>query len=216
MTEAIARETKSQGDQVARHSRLLNRGGSTGRRRHDLDQETHPEASTSGSHHANQEENKPTLRKQGPASRDLGSRNRNRNISQSQCFQTSEGRHHRWNGEWPKNGGKARQRRQVRKAVPSHNLQENSQPRFCQLDTTVARRNRPVKSRRGLRQAPRGRSKRRLAQARRNQHAKESLEEARSDRKEIPADAQGIKGTRVAAARLSRRRGGQATTHTRA
>ena len=105
---------------------------------------------------------------------------------------------------------------QVRKAVPSHNLQENSQARFCQLDTTVARRNRPVKSRRGLRQAPRGQDKRRPAQARRNHHTKESLEEARSDRKEIPADAQGIKGTRVATARLFRRRGGQATTHTRA
>ena len=76
VTEAIARETKSQGDQVARHPRLLSQGGSTGRRRHDLDQATHPEAPTSGSHHSNQEENKPTLRKQGPASRDLGSRNR--------------------------------------------------------------------------------------------------------------------------------------------
>ena len=76
VTEAIAQETKSQGDQVARHPRLLNQGGSTGRRRHDLDRETHPEASTSGSHHSNQEENKPTLRKQGPASQDLGSRKR--------------------------------------------------------------------------------------------------------------------------------------------
>ena len=76
VTEAIARETNSQGDKVARHPRHLNRGGSTRRRRHNLDRETHPEASTSGSHHTNQEENKPTLRKQGPASRDLGSRNR--------------------------------------------------------------------------------------------------------------------------------------------
>ena len=106
--------------------------------------------------------------------------------------------------------------RNGKEPVPSHNLQENSQARFCQLDTTVARRNRPVKSRRGFRQVPRGRGKRRPAQARRIHHAKESLEEARIDRKEIPADAQGIKGTRVAAARLSRRRGGQATTHTRA
>ena len=73
-----------------------------------------------------------------------------------------------------------------------------------------------MKSRRGLRQAPRGRGKRRPAQARRNHHAKESLEEARIDRKEIPVDAQGIKGTRVAAARHSQRRGRQATTHTRA
>ena len=74
--EAIARETKSQGDQVARHPRLLNRGEPIGRRRYDLDQETHPETSTSGSHHSNQEENKPTLRKQDHASRDLGSRKR--------------------------------------------------------------------------------------------------------------------------------------------
>ena len=71
-----------------------------------------------------------------------------------------------------------------------------------------------MKSWRGLRQAPRGRGKRRPAQARRNHHAKESLEEARNDWKEIPADTQGIKGTRVAAARLSRRRGEQETTHT--
>ena len=98
--------------------------------------------------------------------------------------------------------------------MPSHNLQENSQARFCQRDTTVARRNQPVKSRRGLRQAPRGRGKRRPAQTRRIHHAKESLEEARIDRKEIPADAQGIKGIRVTAARLSLRRGGQGTIHT--
>ena len=39
----------------------LESGRTTGRRRHDLDRETHPEASTSGSHHFNLEENKPTL-----------------------------------------------------------------------------------------------------------------------------------------------------------
>ena len=50
--------------------------------------------------------------------------------------------------------------------VPSHNLQENSQARFFQLDTTTARRNQPVKRRSVLRQAPRGRGKRRPAQAR--------------------------------------------------
>ena len=72
-----------------------------------------------------------------------------------------------------------------------------------------------MKSRRGLRQAQRGRGKRKPAQARRIHHAKESLEEARIDWKEIPVDAQGIKGTRVAAARHSRRRGRQVTTHTR-
>ena len=35
-----------------------------------------PEASTSGSSHSNQKENQPTLRQQGLASRDLGSRKR--------------------------------------------------------------------------------------------------------------------------------------------
>ena len=52
---------------------------------------------------------------------------------------------------------------QAREGTPSHNLQENSQARFCQLDTTTERRNQPAKSRRGLRQAPRGRGKRRPA-----------------------------------------------------
>ena len=213
--EATARETKSQGDQVARNPRLWNRGESTGRRRHDLNRETNPEASTSGSHHSNQEENKPTLRKQRPASRDLGSRKR-----KTECFSISmlseEGRpaqpvEQRMAQKMRKGttGTPVPMTRHGKETVHSHNLQENSQARFCQLDTTVARRNRPVKSRRGLRQAPRGRGKR-------IHHIKESLEEARSDRKEIPADAQGIKGTRVAAAGLSRRRGGQATTHTRA
>ena len=49
--------------------------------------------------------------------------------------------------------------------VPSHTLQENSQARFFQLDTTTARRNQPVKRQSVLRQAPRGRGKRRPAQA---------------------------------------------------
>ena len=75
--------------------------------------------------------------------------------------------------------------RNGKEPVYRHNLQENSQARFCQLDTTVARRNRPAKRRRGLRQALRGRGKRRSAQARRIHHAKESLEEARIDRKEF-------------------------------
>ena len=75
--------------------------------------------------------------------------------------------------------------RNGKEPVYSHNLQENSEARFCQLDTTVARRNRPVKRRRGPRQAPRGRGKRRSAQACRIHQAKESLEEARIDRKEF-------------------------------
>ena len=126
-----------------------------------------------------------------------------------------------WNGKWPQ---KMRKSMTVKPAlttsngqepVYSHNLQENSQARFCQLDTTVARRNRLVKSRRSLQEAPRGRGKRRPAQARRNHHTKKSLEEAKIDQKEISVDAQGIKGTRVAAARHSQRRGRQATTHAR-
>ena len=48
----------------------------------------------------------------------------------------------------------------------SHNLQGNSQARFFQLDTTTVRRNQPVQRRSGLRQALRGRGKRRPAQAR--------------------------------------------------
>ena len=35
-----------------------------------------------------------------------------RNVSQSQSFLKSEGCHNRWNGEWPKKGGKAQQGRQ--------------------------------------------------------------------------------------------------------
>ena len=50
---------------------------------------------------------------------------------------------------------------------PSQILQENSQARFFQLDTTTVRRNQPVPSWSGLRQAPRGRGKRRPAQTRR-------------------------------------------------
>ena len=58
--------------------------------------------------------------------------------------------------------------RHGKEPVPNHNLQENSQARFFQLDTTIARRNQPVKRRSGLRQAQGGRGKRRPAQARRN------------------------------------------------
>ena len=93
------------------------------------------------------------------------------NVSQSSCFPKSEARHHRWNG----NNGLKKERHDrydsaydqaQREPVPSHNSQENSQARFFQLDTTPARRNQPVKRRSVLRQAPRGRGKRRPAQAR--------------------------------------------------
>ena len=219
VTEATARETKSQGDQVAWHPRLLNRGKTNRPKNARPGPRDFPEASTRGSSHSNQEENQPTLRKEGPASRDLGSRNRK--TERFSIPMLSE----EWRPTPPVEQKMAQKRRKGTTVKPapttrngqepvySHNLQENSQARFRQLDTTVARRNRPVKSRRGLQQAPRGRGKRRPAQARRNHHAKESLEEARIDRKEIPVDAQGIKSTRVAAARHSRRRGRQATTH---
>ena len=222
MTEAIARETKSQGNQVAQHPRLLNRGGSIGRRRHDLDRETPPEAFHKWKPLFQPGGTSPHCGSKDPQAETWGAEKEKQNVSQSQCFPKSEGRHNRWNGEWPKKRRKGTTGMSVpttkngKEHVPSHNLQENSQARFRQLETTVARRNRLVKSRRGLRQAPRGRGKRRPAQARQNHHAKESLEGARNDRKEIPADAQGTKGTRVAAAPLSRRRGGQATIHTRA
>ena len=222
MTEATTRETKSQGDQVARHPRLLNREGPTGRRRHDLDRETTRKP-------PQVEAPIPTSRKTSPhcESKDpqavlaWGAKTEKRNVSLSQCFPKSEGRHHRWNGKWPKKGGKAQQWSQRLRLGTDRNpcigitSKKIAKLDSCQLHTTVARRNRPVKSRRGLRLVPRGRGKRRTAQGRRNHHAKESLEEARIDLKEIPVDAQGITGTRVAAARYSRRRARQATTHTR-
>ena len=88
------------------------------------------------------------------------------------CFPKSEGHHHRRNGEWPKKGGGTTgltvpMTRHGQEPEPSYNLQDNSQARFIQLDKTTVRRNQPVQSRSGLRQAPRGRGKRRPAQARR-------------------------------------------------
>ena len=166
MTEAIARYGKSQGDSVARHPRLLNRGEPTGRKD---DRETHPKP-------PRVEATIPTRRKQANTAkarlckpRPREQKQEKRNVSQSSCFPKSEGRHHRWNGKnGKKKGGEARQAydQARREPVPSHNLQENSQARFFQLDTTTARRKQPVKRRSVLRQAPRGRGKRRPAQAR--------------------------------------------------
>ena len=88
------------------------------------------------------------------------------------CFPKSEGRHHRRNGEWPKKrrrgttGLTLPTTRHGQEPEPSHNPQENGHARFLQLDKTTARRNQPVQSRSGLRQAPRGRGKIRPAQAR--------------------------------------------------
>ena len=86
------------------------------------------------------------------------------------CFPKSEGRHHRQNGEWPKKrrgttGLTVPMTRHGQEPEQSHNLQENSHARFFQLDKTTVRRNQPVQSRSGLRQAPRGRGKRRHAEA---------------------------------------------------
>ena len=123
-------------DQVAQRPRLLNRGEPTGRRRYDLDRETHPEASTSGSHHSNREENKPTLRKQGPSSRDLGSRKRK--TKRFSILMLSE----EWRLSPPVERRMAQKRRGTtgtmtvlmtrngKEPAPSHNLQENSQARF--------------------------------------------------------------------------------------
>ena len=138
------------------------------------DRETHPKTSTSGSYHSNQEETKPTLRKQDPASRDLGSRDKkNETFLNLNAFRRvkavttggtenglkKEERHDRYDSAY----------NQARKEpLPSHNLQENSQARFFQLDPTTARRYQPVKRRSVLWQALRGRGKRRPAQARWN------------------------------------------------
>ena len=71
--------------------------------------------------------------------------------------------------------------RHGKEPAPSHNLQENSQARFCQLDTTTERRNEPAISQRTLTGTERARQEK-TCQARRNHHSKESLEEARIDR----------------------------------
>ena len=118
--------------------------------------------------------NKPTLRKQDSASRDLGSRfKKNGTFFNLNAFRRvkavttggtenslkKEERHDRYDSAYD----------QARKEpVPSHNLQENSQARFFQLYKTTARRKQPVKRQSVLQQAPRGRGKRRPAQARWN------------------------------------------------
>ena len=158
VTEATARETKSQGDQVARHPRLLNRGGPTGRRRQDLNRETSRKP-------PQVEAPIPTRRKTSPRceSKDRQAETRGAEIEKMEPFSIPM-----LPEEWPsplvewKMAQKRRKSKTVKPAptarngqepVHRHNLQNNSQARFCQLDTTVARRNRPVKSRRGLRLA---------------------------------------------------------------
>ena len=68
------------------------------------DRETPLNTSTSGSHHSNQEENKPTLRKQRPQAETWRAEKRKTDRFSILCFPKREGRHHRRNGEWPKKG----------------------------------------------------------------------------------------------------------------
>ena len=106
-----------------------------------------------------------------PQAETWGAEKRKMNRFSILYFPKSEGRHHRRNVEWPKKGGTTGltvpMTRHGQEPEPSHNLQENSYTTFCQLDKTTVRRNQPVQSWSGLRQAPRGRGKRRPAQARR-------------------------------------------------
>ena len=174
--------------------KALESGGPTGRRRHDLDRETPRKPPQVEAPIPTRRKTSPHCESKDPKAETWGAETEKRNVSLSQCFPKSEGRHHRWNGKWPQKGGKARQWSQRLRLGTDRNpcivitSKKIAKLDSCQLDTTVARRNRPVKSRRGLRLAPRGRGKRRPAQARRNHHAKLSLEEARIDRKEIPVD----------------------------
>ena len=115
--------------------------------------------------------NKPTLRKQDYASRDLGSRfKKNGTLLNLNAFRrvkavTTGGTDNGFKKEERHDRNDSAYDQARKEPVPSHTLQENSQARFCQLDTTTARRNQPVKRRSVLRQAPRGRGKRRPAQA---------------------------------------------------
>ena len=135
MTEAMAREIKSQGDQVARHPRLQNRGEPSGRRRHDLDRETHTEASTSGSPHSNQEENKSTLRKQGPPEPRPGEqKKKNGTFLNLNAFRRVKSplveRRMAQNKRRGTTGTTVPMTRHGKEPTPSHNLQETSQARF--------------------------------------------------------------------------------------
>ena len=165
MTEAIARYGKSQGDQVARPPTALASGRTNRPKRRPGDSSETP---TNGSYPSHQEKTSQHCESKTPQAETWGSRTRKQNVSRSACFLKSEGRHHRWNGKnslqkEERHDGAYDQAR--REPVPRQNLQENSQARFFQLDTTTARRNQPVTRQSVLRQAPRGRGKTRPAQA---------------------------------------------------
>ena len=128
-----------------------------------------PGTSTNGSYPSNQEKTSQHCESKTTQAETWGSRTRKQNVSQSACFPKSEGRHHRWNG---KNGLQKEERHNSaydqaqREPLPSQNIQESSQVKFFQLDTTTVRRNQPMTRQSVLRQAPRGRGKSRPAQAR--------------------------------------------------
>ena len=142
-----------------RHPRHWNRGESTGRRRRPRDSPEHLHKW------------KPPFQPGGKQANTAKAEKRKTDRFPILCFPKSEGRHHRQNGEWPKKGGTTGltvpMTRHGQEPEPSHTLQENSYARFFQLDKTTVRRNQPVQSRSGLRQAQRGRGKGRPAQARR-------------------------------------------------
>ena len=129
-----------------------------------------PETSTNGSYPSNHEKTSQHCESKTPQAETWRSRTRKQNISRSASFPKSEGRHQRWNG---KNSLQKEERHDRaydqarREPVPSQSLQENSQARFFQSTRhNTARRNQMVTRQTVLRQAPRGRGKTRLAQAR--------------------------------------------------
>ena len=103
VTEAIARYGKSQGDQVARHPRLLNWGDLPAEKTERLTRNLHEwklQFQPGG--------NKPTLRKQDSASRDLGSRNKkNRTFLKLDAFRRVKAVTTGGTEKWPKKGGEA-------------------------------------------------------------------------------------------------------------
>ena len=95
VTEAIARYGKSQGDQVARHPRLLNRGEPTGRKTTKrLTRKPPRMEATIPTRRKLANTAKARLRKPRP-----GEQNKKTNVSRSPCLPKSEGRHQRWNGK---------------------------------------------------------------------------------------------------------------------
>ena len=92
--------------------KALESGGPTSRRRHDLNRETPRKPPQVEAPIPTRRKTSPHCESKDPQAETWGAEIEKRNVSQSQCFPKSESRHRRWNGEWPKKGGKARQGRQ--------------------------------------------------------------------------------------------------------